>query len=111
MKILHKNEGAYVDYSLSGNLLSFRGGELTLDLSELARDYPVSLCISEDAAGKLMPGAARRYVAELELPARQSIVEKTGVADDFGFPVLHRVSIPFSAEDVVLTLWAVKGAE
>lgn len=111
MKILHKNEGKYVDYSLSGNILSFRGGELSLDLAALQRDYPVSICISEDRAGNLTLGASWRYVAELELPARRSVVEKTGVADDFGFPVLRRVYLPFSTEDAMLTLWAVKEAE
>ena len=110
MKILHKNEGTYVDYSLSGNILSFREGELTVDLAELQRDYPVSICISENKAGS-HAGAAWRYVAEIELPARRSIVEKTGVADDHGFPVLRRVYLPLSTGDVVLTLWALKEAE
>ncbi len=111
MKILHKNEGTYVDYSLRGNILSFRGGKLTLDLGNLQRDYQVSICISEDKAGNLTLSAAWRYVAEIELPARRSIVEKTGVADDHGFPVLRRVYLPLNTEDVVLTLWAVKEAE
>jgi hypothetical protein len=111
MKIIHKNEGAYVDYSLNGSLLSFRSSELTLDLAQLERDYPVSITISEDETGRLIQGVSRRYIAELELPARRSFVEKTGVADDFGFPVLRRVSLAFSADNAALTLWALKGAD
>ena len=78
MKVLHKNDGAYADYSLDGTVLSFRGGELTLDLAELERDYPVNITVSEDGAKKLTTGVSRRYVAEIDIPARISAVEKTG---------------------------------
>ena len=108
MRVLHKNDGTYVDYSLSGAILSLRGGQLTLDLAELERDYTVYIDISEDAAGRLTLGVAHRYVAQLELPAHRSVVEKTGVADDFGFPVLRRVYMPINTDDVALTLWGVK---
>ena len=108
MRILRKNDGKYVDYSLTGTVLSLREGELTLNLAELERDYAVDIDISEDAAGRLTLGASHRYVAQLELPARRSIVEKTGIADDFGFPVLRRVYSHINTDDVVLTLWGVK---
>ena len=110
MVVLHKNLGTYTDYSLSGTELSFRGGELTLDLAELQRDYPVSITVSEDSDKKLTTGVSHRYVAEIDIPARDSSVEKTGVADDFGFPVLRRSYAQFDTDGVVLTLWA-KGAK
>ena len=111
MRVLHKNNGSYADVSLSGAVLSLQDGKLTLDLSEAQRDYPVRIDISEDAAGRLTQGVSHRYVAELEIPARSSTVEKTGVADDFGFPVLRRVYAPLDTDDVVLTLWALKEAK
>ena len=108
MEIVYKNDGTYTDFALSGTLLSFRGGDLTLDLAALERDYPVSVTVSEDYNGRLTTGASKRYVAEIDIPARQSVVEKTGVADNIGFPVLRRVYTRLSTDNIVLTLWAVR---
>lgn len=108
MKVLYKNGAPGVDYALDGARLSFRGGELTLDLEKLQRDYPVTLVVSEDREGRLTLGPAWRYVAEIEIPARRSAVRKTGAADDFGFPVLERVYFPLDTAEVTLTLWKAK---
>ena len=108
MKVLYKNAGVCPAWRLEGALLSLRGGALTLDLDALTRDDPAFLLVSEDADRRLVLGPGRRFVAELRLPARRYAVEKIGFADDFGFPALRRVALPFSAEDVVLTLWAEK---
>ena len=109
MKVMYKNDGEYVDYSLNGSILSFRENELTLDLAEYERDRPVCVTVSEDSDGKLVMGVSQWYIAEIDIPAIRSIVEKTGIADDFGFPVLRRVYAPFSADNVTLILWAIKG--
>ena len=109
MKVTYKNDKCgrvFPEWTLDGALLTLRGGALTLDLDALTRDDPALLLVMEDAQGRLALGEGRRYVAELRLPARRYAVEKIGFADDFGFPALRRVALPFSAEDVVLTLWA-----
>ena len=49
-----------------------------------------------------------RYAAELDLPAKQYAIEKIGYADDYGYPALRKVALPYTAEDAVLTLWAKK---
>lgn len=108
MQVVFKTEGAYVDYALEGTRLAFRGGELALDLAELQRDFAVSVTVSSDRDGRLTTGASWRYVAEINIPARRSVMEKTGVADDIGFPVLRKVSQPLDTGDVVLTLWGGK---
>ena len=108
MKVEHKNEGSYVDYSFEGTVLNFRGGEVVLELAGLQRGYPVKVAISEDSAGNLTTGAAWRYVAEVDIPAKCAAVERTGAVNPFGFPILRRVYDPFDADDVILTLWAVK---
>ena len=110
MKVCYKNSGSYAEYALEGSVLSFAGGELRLDLALLQRPYPQRIIVSADEAGKPVLGAAWRYVAEIELPAAGFAVEETGVADDVGFPVLRKVREEFSAENVVLTLWALKEA-
>ena len=107
MKVAYKNGGAYADYSVIGTVISFRGGELSIDLALHERDHPVRITVSEDENGRLVIGPSRRYVAEIGIPARTGIIEKTGVCDAFGFPVLRREQggQPCT-EDATLTLWA-----
>ena len=106
MKVQYKNPGSYPDYALSGTVLTI--GALTLDLAALAQEVPVHVVISEDAAGNLALGTGRRYVAELELPAKPYVIEKIGYADDYGYPALGKRFLPYPTEDAVLTLWAKK---
>jgi hypothetical protein len=105
VKIAYKNSGQYVGYSLDGTMLSMRGGGLTVDLSELERDYDVRVDICEDGGGELVIGFAKRYVAQLHIPAREYVVSATPKSDDFGFPVLVKEAKPFDADNVSLTLW------
>ncbi len=107
MIISKKNAGTYVQYELADTRLSFRDGELMLDLSRYERDYPVHLDICENAYGMLILGPSRRYVAELDIPAREYMVKK-GEPDDLGFPILTRIAVPFDVDKVSLTLWAVE---
>jgi hypothetical protein len=102
-----KNQGTYVQYSLTGAGLSFREGELTLDLSCCQRDYPVHLDIFENACGRLVTGPSRRYMAEIDIPAREYKIVQ-GEKDDMGFPLLSKIALPFEVDKVSLTLWAVE---
>jgi len=108
MQMEYKTDGVYIDFSLDSNQLSFRGGELVLDLEEIAKTHRVGIIISEDSSGKLTTGASHRYIAEVSIPERRFTAEKTGVADDLGFPVLRKVHAPLDTDGVVLTLWASK---
>ena len=107
MKVEYKNGGAYADYSVTGTVISFRGGELSIDLALHKQDHPVRVTVSEDENGRLVIGPSRRYVAEIGIPACSGTVVKTGVCDAFGFPVLRREQggQPCT-EGATLTLWA-----
>lgn len=108
MQIIEKNPpGTHISYSLDGTRITFRSGELTLDLARYMRDYPVHLIISENEFGMLVMGPAHRYVAELDLPARAYTIEK-GEADDIGFPRLYRHPVPFDIHGISLTLWSME---
>jgi len=107
MKVQYKNAGRYPAYDLNGTQLTL-GSTLTVDLAELAKDAPAYYVISADAEGTLALGTGLRYVAELSLPAKQYAIEKIGYTDDFGYPALRKVALPYTAEDAVLTLWAEK---
>jgi hypothetical protein len=107
MIVNKKNTGSYVAYQLTGAVLSFRHNELALDLSQHQRDYPVHLDISEDVSGALVLGPSRRYMAEIDIPAREFIIT-AGEKDDIGFPLLYKAAVPLDTAKVSLTLWAVE---
>ena len=107
MTVRYKNTGAsFPAYSFDGHILTING--LELDVYALAQHEPAHLVISADAAGKLSVGTGRRYVAELELPAKRFGIEKIGYTDDFGYPALRKAELPYPADEIVLTLWAEK---
>jgi hypothetical protein len=107
MIISYKNAGTYLRYSADGAMLSFRDGELALNLNEYLRDYPIHLDISENMEGRLVLGPSHRYLAEIDLPAREYQVT-AGEKDDLGFPRLYKTVLPLPLEKVRLTLWAVE---
>ncbi len=107
MIINEKNCGIYVPFTLDGTSLDLRSGALTLDLQSFERDYPVHLDISADEYGALVLGPGFRYVAELDIPAREYELT-VDAADDFGFPKLLKKAKPFNPDKVGLTLWALE---
>ena len=107
MIVTEKNIGRYVAFALDGTRISLSDGALTLDLSAFERDYPVHLDISADETGALVLGPSRRYVAELDIPARMVAIIP-GDADDFGFPKLRKVPEPLDTDSIKLTLWALE---
>jgi hypothetical protein len=107
MMVIEKNNGTYIPIVLSGTELLLGEGELKLDLALLESDHPVHIDISEDRAGRLVLGPALRYMAEIDIPARQYRI-KTGPADDLGFPKLTKFALPLDANSISLTLWAVE---
>lgn len=107
MIIVEKEPGTKVEYSASGNRISFRGGELSLDLSRFERDFPVHIDICENAYGMLTMGISRKYVAQIDIPAREYTEVQDGV-DEEGNPKMVMQPVPFSMDNVTLTLWEVE---
>lgn len=116
MNVIEKNTGEKIDYSMSGNIITFRD-ELMFNLSKYERDYPVELDVCEDTDQILVIGMSDRYVAQLEIPARaytettQTI--PTDQTDADGNPVndvvITKTPVPFDINSVTLTLWALDG--
>lgn len=107
MIIIDKNEGAKVVQGLTGTFISFRDGELSLDLARFERDFDVTVVITENEFGMLQMGLARRYVAEIQIPARIYDEVDTGQKDENGQAIMEMVAQPFDIKKVTLTLWAV----
>ena len=106
MMVKYKNEGSYIPYELDGVLLSFRGGELTINLEERQCGYPLRVDVSEDAEGRLVTGSAYRYVAEIDIPRRVYRLNYKGHTDDLGIAQTFRTVEPFDPSEAALTLWA-----
>ncbi len=104
MKVVNKNEGEKIKYSVRGNKLTLRE-EITIDLEKYERDFDLHVDISEDWMGLLTMGIGRKYIAEIDIPARKyAEVEKNeGTDENETIPE----AVPFSMENVTLTLWAI----
>lgn len=107
MKIVEKNIGEKIEYAVNGTKLNIND-ELILDLSRYERDFDVHIDISEDWAGTLTMGIADIYVAQIDIPARRyNEIKKEGTENEEETTTFEPV--PFSMENVTLTLWAIKG--
>lgn len=123
MKVIEANEGRKIDYEESGTWLMF-DDQISLNLKKLEADNDVHIDISANAFGKLQTGEGVYYVAQVLIPARQ--YEETEVknpdyvepedpeeTDEFGAGYVSRTIIkkdpvPFSMDNVTLTLYALK---
>jgi hypothetical protein len=97
MQVVEKNIGEKVEYTVDDNRLFLRG-ELILDLAKYERDFPVHIDICENEFGMLTMGISRKYVAQIDIPAREYDYITDG-ADP----------VPFDMKRVTLTLWAIEG--
>lgn len=107
MKIIEKNVGEKINYSVDGTKININD-QLTLDLAKCERDFDIHIDISENWAGIMVMGLADRYVAQIDIPARKyNEIKKEGTEDEEDSIILEPV--PFSMENVTLTLWAIEG--
>mgnify|MGYP007101836376 CR=1 FL=1 len=102
MIVIEKNAGPKIPYEVNGTVITF-DDELSLELSEYQKDDPVHKDICYDADGDLQIGTkgAKRYVAELDIPARQYET----VLDEDNNEVQEPK--PLDMDEVTLTLWAI----
>lgn len=108
MNIVNKNEGPKIEYSVSGNVISFRD-EIMLNLSKYERDDANHIDICSDSTGCLVCGTAAglRYVAEIDIPAR-TYIETPVENPEEGEPITKIEAVPFNIDNCTLTLWALE---
>lgn len=102
MIIVNKNEGQKIPYAVIGTLLVFNE-ELSLDLSKYERDFPVHLDICRNEFEMLTVGVSKKYVAEIEIPAR--VYEEVETGEEYPTEL---VPVPLDMDTVTLTLWSVE---
>lgn len=115
MKTVEKNSGKKISYEVRKNKITF-DDDLTINLEKRESDCDVHIDICFDADKNLVIGAAagRRYVAEIDIPARRyEEVENENYSEtengdyEMREPKFNRVPVPFDMDRVTLTLWEV----
>lgn len=115
MKIVEKNEGKKIDYSLTGTKLDFADGALTLDLARYQQDDPVTRDIMVDSEGFLTTGRGLYYAAQVEIPARKytetvtEAEETDEQAEGMSHETVTREAQPLDTDDATLYLFAIDG--
>lgn len=107
MIIIEKNEGPKINYSIENTVFSLND-EIMMDVSKFERDFPVHIDICKNQFGMLTFGLSERYVAQVDIPAREYQMVENGI-DEEGNPKYEKVAVPFDIEKATLTLWNVEG--
>ena len=113
MIIVEKNEGPKIDYEIQNTATKKKitfDDDLTINLIKREEDYPVHIDICFDADGDLVLGTAagRRYVAEIDIPARRynEIPNPDPDPDDPDGTILE--PIPLDLDLCTLSLWSLE---
>lgn len=109
IKIVEKNVGKKINYSISGTKVIFGEDELTVNLKSRERDYDVVLDICKDKEDGLTVGVSTgstAYVAQIIIPARGYEIVETGEKDEQGKEITQRITKEFSITNCTLILWA-----
>lgn len=120
VKKVPENAENVIDYSVRKNVLSLNDSEISVNLAKKERDDAVHLDFCFDYSGGLVSGVGadtERYVAQVDIPARQytDTVEDNPDYDpdkeesmDNRPTITKHEAVPFSMDNVVLTLWEVE---
>lgn len=107
MIIIEKNVGPKIPYEVTGKKVCF-DDDLTINLAKREQDYPVHIDICSNRDGELVIGTAagRRYVAEIDIPAREYIYpDPPADPEEEADPP---VPVPLDMDKVTLSLWAIE---
>jgi hypothetical protein len=109
MIIVEKNEGPKIEYEVQNTATKKKitfDDDLTINLIKREEDWAVHIdvCYDEDDCLVLGTAAGRRYVAEIDIPARRYNEEAD--PDDPEKTIL--VPVPLDLDLVTLSLWSIE---
>lgn len=113
MKIIEANEGQKISYSTTKTWLNV-GDQIMLNLKKYEADNDVHIDIASDMAGNLETGVGLLYVAQVDIPARAYTEEEilnpdySEETENSQKTIIKRDPVPFSMDNVTLTLFALK---
>ena len=113
IQVAEKNAGKHIAYTVVDNKkITFGDDELTINLAARERDNAVTLdiCIDDESGIVIGVGArARKYAAQIEIPARRYTEAEVGTDELTGEPRIIRVPEPFDLSLCTLILWKIEG--
>ena len=100
MKEVFMGEGTYIEYECSKKSITFGDEDLTINLKNMEMDEKRTVDICEDMFGTLYSSAqgAEKYVAQVEIPAREYTTEETEEGSTL-------VPVPFDIGRCTIYLW------
>ena len=103
VKVIEKNVGPKIEYEQSGTRLYFGDDEIMVNCSKYQKDWEQTVDICMDRVGNLTIGtrSALRYVAQIEIPAKEYTEEEVDGE-------IQRTPVPLDMGDVTLILWAIE---
>lgn len=113
MKVIEANEGQKIDYSTDKTWLKI-GDQIMLNLKTYEADNAVHIDITSDMTGQLGTGSGLLYVAQVDIPARaytEEEIPNPDYSEETEYlekTIIKREPVPFSMENVTLTLFALK---
>ena len=117
MIVVERNQGEKIPYRVSGRKICF-DDDLTINLAKRQQDDPVHVDICYDRDGELVIGASagRKYVAEIDLPAKEYETVESDTDDEAGSgdgnggmqsESGETAAKPLDMNKVELALWAI----
>lgn len=120
MNVIEKTPGTYVEYETTSKSIIFGDDDLSINLKNRERDEKVLIDICADANGELTMGTAAglKYVAQVEIPARQYTEEEK--ENPYYDPeaeegteaarktIVTRTPVPFDIDNCTLYLWGME---
>lgn len=115
MKVIEANEGQKISYSVTGDWLNI-GNQIMLNLKTRESDNDVHIDITSDISGQIGTGIGLLYVAQVDIPARKYTETEVDnpdynseeSAEYSQEKIINREPVPFSMDNVTLTLFALK---
>ena len=109
MIIVEKNEGPKIEYEIQNTTTKKKitfDDDLTINLAKREQDWPVHIDVCYDEDDELVIGTAagRRYVAELDIPAREYVYPEPVEGEEPEPPT----PVPLDLDKVTLSLWSLE---
>ncbi len=108
MKEIIVSPGKHIEYTTTAKSVIFGDEDLAINLKNREMDEKVVIDICADKQGFLVVGAETgfRYVAQVEIPARQYEEQQAETEDG---TTTERVAVPFDIDNCTIYLWDIGG--
>lgn len=119
MKEVIMTPGTHIEYETTAKSITFGDEDLTINLKNREKDEKVLIDICADRDGELVIGAATgyRYVAQVEIPAREYTEDEVENPDydpeaeegssNASEYITERQPVPFNINNCTIYLWAI----